>query len=545
MKRLATRKSLLFVVMALTLVAGFVAGALTRGGTPTHAAGLPYANLQAFTSYMQAHHKAPFDRDNVAYSGSSALGAARNHGKTFTSTPYSGGGSNVKVNQDRNPWPKAEIGAAVDPTNGNNYVVMSNDFRENYDHMFYHVSTNGGQNWTDDSMVGGADPVTGFVPLNFQSDPGVAFDSFGHSYLSTITGNLIFDGVNGYLNLDTEIEVAEGYSHGRYTSLLPVPVDDQPCDGTLSAFNCPAQLDKPFITVDNVPGSPHRGTIYVYYTLFCNGTGPSGTDPCTDGNATVPAFSSAILEAHASAWGLPFSAPELVSGSLTQEQFSDLVVDSHGTAHMFFDDFSTPSINMYESTLTGSGWVVSSTPVASFNYTGLNNINWGFRDFGTVAPGCGISADTAYCAFDATQIGSGTVAGTPSVYVAVVNTQTAASKIHRVNNDPLLDGKDHFFPWATVTPNGNVYVGWYDDRNDKFNTKVQYFVGKSTDGGKTFPTQVAVSDTSFNPCVGFPGCGFFGDYTQLVSGPNGVVHAAWSDTRDGASMQIYTQSITW
>src|SRR5579884_2854180 len=211
MKRLATRKSLLFVVMALTLVAGFVAGALTRGGTPTHAAGLPYANLQAFTSYMHAHHKAPFDRDNVAYSGSSALGAARNHGKTFTSTPYSGGGSNVKVNQDRNPWPKAELGAAVDPTNGNNYVVMANDFRENFDHQFYHVSTDSGQHWTDDSMTVASDPITGGVPFNFQSDPGVGFDSFGHSYLSTINGNEIFDFDNGYLNLDTQIEAVTGY----------------------------------------------------------------------------------------------------------------------------------------------------------------------------------------------------------------------------------------------------------------------------------------------------------------------------------------------
>ena len=94
-----------------------------------------------------------------------------------------------------------------------------------------------------------------------------------------------------------------------------------------------------------------------------------------------------------------------------------------------------------------------------------------------------------------------------------------------------------FVFWASMLHgtralNGAVYVGWYDDRNDPFDTKVEYFVGKSTDGGKTFPKQMAVSDTSFNPCVGFPGCGFFGDYTQLVSGPDGVIHAAWSDTRD-------------
>jgi hypothetical protein len=96
-----------------------------------------------------------------------------------------------------------------------------------------------------------------------------------------------------------------------------------------------------------------------------------------------------------------------------------------------------------------------------------------------------------------------------------------------------------------VAPSGAVYVGWYDDRNDPFNTKVEYFVGKSTDNGASFPTQQAVSTASFNPCVGFPGCSFFGDYTQLVTGPDGVTHAAWSDTRDGASMQIYTQAITW
>jgi len=119
------------------------------------------------------------------------------------------------------------------------------------------------------------------------------------------------------------------------------------------------------------------------------------------------------------------------------------------------------------------------------------------------------------------------------------------SHVHRVNNDTFGDQKHHFFGWATATPNGNVYVGWYDDRNDPFNARVQYFVGKSTDGGKTFPKQIAVSDTAFNPCTGFPGCGFFGDYVQLVSASDGTVRAAWSDTRDGATMQVWSETITW
>jgi hypothetical protein len=498
-------------------------------------------NLESFVKYMQAHHQAPFDRDSAFIPKEEALKLQRNAEalKLQLNAPVLGG-TNVKVNQDRNPWPKAEIAGAVDPTSGSNYVVMSNDFRENYDHMFYHVSTTGGATWTDDSMVGGADPVTGFIPLTFQSDPGVAFDTVGHSFLSTITGNLIFDFVNGYENLDTEIELAQGFAHGTYTSLLPTPIDDQPCSGTFSAFTCPAQLDKPLMTVDDVSGSANNGAIYVYYTLFCN------DKACVDGSAHVPPFSSAILESHSPGAGLPFSAPKLVSGSHTQEQFSDMVVDSHGTPHIFFDDFSNFNfITMWESTLQGGKWVVGKQPVATFVYNGLNNIQWGFRDLGAVAPGCGIHGDTAYCAFSANQIAGGPAESTPSVYLAVVNTLTGASSIHRVNNDPFNGSKDHFFAWATAKPSGAVYVGWYDNRNDPFNAKVEYFVGKSTDGGRTFPKQMAVSDRAFNPCIGFPGCGFFGDYTQLVSGPDAVVHAAWTDTRDGASMQIFTQAITW
>jgi len=500
---------------------------------------LRWNDLEEFVAYMNAHHKAPFDREGAVLppGGAASLMQAARRSPVRPSAPT---GTNVKVNRDRDPWPKAEIAAAVDPTNAKNYLVMSNDFRENFDHMFFHTSTNGGKAFTDDSMVGGADPVTGFIPLTFQSDPGVTFDNRGNSVLSTISGNLIFDFNASYENLDTEVYVTQGFAGGTYASLLPTPVDDQQCSGTFDNFVCSAQLDKPFVTADGVPGSPHNGTVYVYYTLFCN------ENPCTDGNATVPAFSSAILESHSPGAGLPFSPPALVSGKFTNTQFSDMVIDSTGTPHIFFDDFSDPQfVKMYMSTLKGGHWVVSGKPVATFVFQSIANIFWGFRIFGTVAPGCSIWGTTAYCAFSANQIQGGPVELGLSVYLATVDTTTGTSSVHRVNNDTFGNSKDHFFPWAAAKGDGSVYVGWYDDRNDPFNTKVEYFVGKSGDGGMTFPTQQPVSSTSFNPCDGFPGCGFFGDYTQLVAGSDGVVHAAWSDTRDGASMQIFSQSVTW
>ncbi|HLV89204.1 MAG TPA: hypothetical protein VKV39_19630 [Candidatus Sulfotelmatobacter sp.] len=530
----------------VVLIATLLAGQLSSEHKAASAATPVFKNLDSFAEWVQANHKAPFDRDSVRLPEGAAATLLSQHKQVAAAAIASSAAvaatPNVKINRDRDPWPKAEVAVGVDPVNGN-VVVMTNDFRENWDHEFYHVSTNGGAAWSDDSMVGGADPYT-FAQLTFESDPGVAFDSHGHSFLSAITGNSIgdyYDSNDNYANFDTQIIVAQGFNHGTYSNLAPIVIDTQPCRYFPVVANCPATLDKPLITVDNVAGSPHNGSIYVYYTVFCNDV------PCPYGSGSVPAFGSAIVESHATGAGAPFSAPQIVSGSLSNEQFSYMVVDSHGVPHAFFDDFSSPtgSVNMYMSTLTSTGWVVHSKPVATFIPAYTATSNWYFRLSGTFAPGCGIHGDAAYCAFSANQAGTGAFESGLSVYLAKVNTQTGASTLSRVNNDQFNDSADHIFPWATTKADGSVYVGFYDDRNDPFLTKVSYWVAKSTDGGKTFPTQSAVSSTSFNPCVGFPGCGFFGDYTQIAAGPDGVVHAAWSDTRDGASMQVYGASITW
>jgi len=143
----------------------------------------------------------------------------------------------------------------------------------------------------------------------------------------------------------------------------------------------------------------------VYYTLFCNFP---AAGVCTDGNATIPPFTSAIVEVHSAGAGLPFSAPALVSGTLQQTQFSHMVIDGSGRPHVFFDDFTqAPTVNMWESTLIAGVWVVSKAPTVSFIYNGLTNLNWAFRDAGAEAPGCGIHGATAYCAFSANQVGTG------------------------------------------------------------------------------------------------------------------------------------------
>src|SRR5438094_9662952 len=116
-------------------------------GQPVSAQEPAPRDLESFVKYVQAHHRAPFDREGAVLPKGEVLRLQINANAPLLK------GTNIKVNQDRNPWPKAEIGAAVDPASGNNYVVMSNDFRENYDHMFYHVSTSNGATWTDETPL--------------------------------------------------------------------------------------------------------------------------------------------------------------------------------------------------------------------------------------------------------------------------------------------------------------------------------------------------------------------------------------------------------
>ncbi len=507
----------------------------------------PFKDIPGYVAWMKANHKAPFNLigANMPTGSAKALLEPRAKANSLNARPAANSQrayQNIQVNQDRNPWPKAGISSAVNPADPRNWVVITNDFRVNATRLFYHVSTDHGRTFTDDLLVGGTDSLIGGVPFTFNVNPSVSFDNAGNSSFSVLSGNEIIDVNNNYFNLDNEIDEVQGFADGTYSNVFPTLIDAQQCSGGLFSgpFTCPGNVSQPLNTTDSNPGSPNVGTTYVYYTFFCN----LNPGTCTDGTATIPSFGSVILESHSPNAETPFSPPALVSGPLINAQFSTMVIDAAGTPHIFFDDFTNaPVITMWESTLIGGVWTVSTSPVATFTYNGLGNVNWAFTDSGAVQPGCGIHQYTAYCAFSAVQVAGGSLESSPSVYVAAVNVNTGASRVARVNNDAFNAGKHHFFAWATTTPGGAVYVGWYDDRHDPLDTNVEYFVGKSFDGGRTFPIQKAVNDVPFNPCNGFQGCGYFGDYTQLVSGPGGQVHAAWADTRDGVSMQIWSQTV--
>ena len=98
----------------------------------------------------------------------------------------------------------------------------------------------------------------------------------------------------------------------------------------------------------------------------------------------------------------------------------------------------------------------------------------------------------------------------------------------RVNSDPLHDGKDQFYQWMTVDPKtGEVYVVFYDRRDDAANLKTRITLARSTDGGRTFEN-FAWTENQFQGSQST----FLGDYTWLTAFDNRV-YGAWTEAAPG------------
>lgn len=102
----------------------------------------------------------------------------------------------------------------------------------------------------------------------------------------------------------------------------------------------------------------------------------------------------------------------------------------------------------------------------------------------------------------------------------------------RVNDDPVGNPHDQFFPWIAVGADGTVRVMWGDDRLDSVNPGgklYDIFMATSTDDDRlSFGRNIRITSTSSNPDFDGFGGTFIGDYFGLsVSGV-----AVWDDMRN-------------
>lgn len=110
------------------------------------------------------------------------------------------------------------------------------------------------------------------------------------------------------------------------------------------------------------------------------------------------------------------------------------------------------------------------------------------------------------------------------------------SKPVRVNNDPIHDGIDQFFQWMTVDPvSGDVYVQFYDRRDDPGNRRTGFTLARSTDGARSF-TNYSWAESLFESSQP----AFLGDYTWLTAYDHRV-YGAWTEALPTAEAGAKTQ----
>lgn len=267
-------------------------------------------------------------------------------------------GTNVKVNQNclnltdsgfqGRGQANNETTIAQDPNHPQHLVAGDNDYRRGDGGCGVAYSLDGGAHWQDSTIpIGftrGASfeiPALGFVPAReywqASGDPAVAWDTKGNAYFQCMTFQR-GPGTTNNIDQSSAVYVFRSTGNNGASWNFPArPAVEQETDFVSSHGTGAPLLDKPYMTVDNHPGSPFQDRVYVTWTLF----GADGTVK--------------IYESHSNDYGQTFSAPVLVStpsplcpnsivgtGNCDAGTYSQPFTGSDGALYVVFANFNNP-----------------------------------------------------------------------------------------------------------------------------------------------------------------------------------------------------------
>ncbi len=328
-------------------------------------------------------------------------------------------------------------------------------------------------------------------------DVSVTFDDKGNAYLSY----LVFDtlGTTSYWAHNARrngIYVRRSPDGGRTWEKKPVAVKSFPL-GTEKDIQWE---DMPRIFADNNPGSPFAGNLYVGWIEWQLGQ-------------------SIILFSRSTDQGNTWSAPMRISthAGLPRDDNGGLVgfvgvAAKDGTIYAVWNDLN--SIIFTKSSDGGKTFEASHDimPVGPVYFGGVPGVS---RVMGFPQIGVGRELHIAWSDYRNGDIDIFTAASRDGG-------KTWGQPL-RVNSDAIHNGRDQFFQWLAVDPvRGDVYVQYYDRRDDLENRKTSVTLARSTDGGKSF-TNYLWSNSPFE------GQNLFlGDYTWLTA-YDGRVFGVWTE----------------
>ena len=441
----------------------------------------------------------------------------------FVPTVPGGGGSirvGANVDVSNEVGPQSETSIATNPNSTSAVVAGSNEIDRLP--MRGYFSSNGGKSY------GGVDlPLPDPTKSNgfdFGSDPGVAWDAFGNVYYSYI---VVFFSSGGAI-AGSEVAVARSSDDGR--TWTPTYFNFEHGG---AKFN-----DKPMITVDNNPGSPFFGTVYVAWDT----TNGVGGKPSTTG----------VVVSRSTNHGVTFSAPVFASDTHGGPHFgigADPFVAPDGTLHVAWHDQTNAIVESSSSdggASFGPANLIAPTIVA-FDIAAPAESTRGVL----IYPSCdsdrsnGPNRGTLYCVWeDSTTTGDG---------LDVFSSRSTDGGLTwsaplRVNDDAHGVANDQFYQWLSVDPSdGSLNVSFYDTRLDPTHLSTNVFYTRSTDAGLSFAPNVRVTDASTNEtCCGAQLGDQYGDY-EGMSAVSGVARPVWTDRREAVQAlneEVFSATIT-
>ena len=364
---------------------------------------------------------------------------------------------------------------AVDPTNHNKMTIGWRQFdsvASNFRQAGWGYTSNAGASWTFPGVL--EDNV-------FRSDPVLDSDDTGQFfYLSLL--ETFFD--NMWRSLDSGL---------TWTNIAPATGGD-----------------KQWFVIDKSSSTGH-GFQYQCWSTSGNNFGGRQFSRSTDGGFT---WLNPVNIPHTPAWG---------------------TLDVDSTGNLFIGG---------ENLNNGQMWCVRSTNAKNAAVTPTFDQSTAVNLGGEIAFGSAINPDglagQAFLKIDRSGTSTnnniymvssvqptGASSGTDVMFVRSSDGGLTFSTPHRINDDPINHNKWHWFGTLAIAPNGRIDCIWLDSRNATNNTDSQLFYSFSTDGGNTWSTNVAVSN-SFNPFLGYPDQNKMGDYMNIVSDNTGgdVAYAA-------------------
>jgi hypothetical protein len=417
-------------------------------------------------------------------------------------------GPNVSASLN-NTGAQNETTIAINPEDDQRLIASANDYRCNLCPYVY-LSTNGGANWTNY-------PVAGASSSLLYGDPAMAFGAGGNAYF-------------GYLGYAGTLCSGQG---GMYVS--------RSTDAGAS-FSPPTQLaannpggayailqDKEFVAVDNVSGSPNNGNVYEGWTRYAFQAGAN----CGMASSQVDA---SVILSRSTDHGLSWSVPITASPPISNNNSATLpAVGRHGEVYLYYVGAQTQSQLNYDSVLfsrstDGGQTFPFFTHIASMVDLPSPLPHTSFRDNGFGALAVDQQVDGyLYAVWGDYRTGDADI-----LFSRSTDNGATWSAPLRVNDDPVGNGKDQFFPWIATAPDGRVHISWFDRREDPNDANYKEYYTDSLDRGLTFEPNVAVSTA---PSV--PGNStFIGDYSGIAAS-TGVVIPIWTDIRAGGNQDAY------